>query len=84
MGEEERGEEGRHWDMPVCLVGVGECSCVSDNHTRNSQAGLTSEDILSDVGLGPSCHSGGAEGSLGVTGGWGWEGMGALAYTYRA
>lgn len=60
------------------------CSCVSADHTRNSQAGLTSEDILSDVGLGPSCHSGGAEGLLGVTGGWGWEGTGALACTYRA
>lgn len=59
------------------------CSCVSNDHARNSQAGLTSEDILTDVGLGPSCHSGGAEGSLGVTGGAG-EGTGALAYTYRA
>lgn len=49
-------------DEDAGLGGAVVCSCVGGHHT---QKGLTSEDILTDVGLGPSCLSGGA-GSLGV------------------
>lgn len=55
-------------DEDAGLGGAVVCSCVGGHHT---QKGLTSEDILTDVGLGPSCLSEGGRVAGGQSRSWG-------------